>query len=111
MKKIKINTSINLTSGLSIPSGSIVVIAEGYADVKSLKDGFIPSQVATFLYASEAALENNATPVGDAADFGSVFTGLQLSEVDYQNKTAESLLVDAVYNELNKIYPNEVEVI
>jgi hypothetical protein len=111
MKKIKINTSVNLTSGLSIPSGSIVVISEGYADVKNLKDGFIPSQVATSLYASEAALENNATPVGDAADFNSLFSNLLLSEVDYETKTAESLLIDAVYNELNKIYPNQVEII
>jgi hypothetical protein len=111
MKKIKINTSVNLTSGLSIPSGSIVIIAEGYADVKSEKDGFIPSQVATFLYASETALENNATPVGDASDFNSVFQNLQLSEVDYRTKTAESLLIEAVYNELNKIYPNEIEII
>lgn len=111
MKKIKINTSVNLTSGLSIPSGSIVVIAEGYADVKSIKDGFIPSQVATFLYASQAALENNATPVGDSADFNSVFSNLQLSEVDYQTKSAESLLIDAVFQNLNEIYPNEVEII
>ena len=31
MQAIKINTNVNLTSGLSIPSGSVVVIAEGYA--------------------------------------------------------------------------------
>jgi len=44
MKAIQINTSVNLTSGLSIPSGSVVVIAEGYADVKSQKDGIIPAK-------------------------------------------------------------------
>ncbi len=38
MQAIKLNTAVNLTSGLSIPSGSVVVIAEGYADVKSQKD-------------------------------------------------------------------------
>ena len=57
MKAIKINSAVNLTSGLAIPSGSIVVIAEGYADIKSTKDGFIPSQIATFVYASEQAIE------------------------------------------------------
>ena len=45
---IKINSAVNLSSGLSIPSGSVVAIAEGYADVKSEKDGIIPAQVATF---------------------------------------------------------------
>jgi len=38
MKAIQINSNVNLTSGLSIPSGSVCVIAEGYADVKSQKD-------------------------------------------------------------------------
>ena len=46
---IRINSSVNLSSGLTIPSGSVVTIAEGYADVKSEADGIIPAQVATFL--------------------------------------------------------------
>ena len=111
MKAIKINSAVNLTSGLAIPSGSVVVIAEGYADIKSTKDGFIPSQIATFVYASEQAIAEGKSPITDIADFNPVFGGLQLSINDYQTKTAESLLIDAVYGALVAIYPNEVEVI
>jgi len=111
MKAIKILSSVNLTSGLSIPSGSIVVIAEGYADVKSQKDGFIPSQIATFVFASETAYAEKKSPITDIADFNPVFGGLQLSVADYATKTAENLLIDAVYGALVAIYPNEVEVI
>jgi len=111
MKKIKINTAVNLTSGISLPSGSIVVIAEGYADVKSEKEGLIPAQVATLLYASETALSNGATPIADPSDFSPVFSGLELSVVDYQTKSAESLLIDSVYDALNMVYSGQVEII
>jgi len=109
---IRINTSVNLSSGLTIPSGSVVTIAEGYADVKSEKDGIIPAQVATFLYASEAAMQGDATPVQGVADFNPVFSGLELAVADYQSKSAESLLIDAVKGALVAVYGAEnVEVI
>jgi hypothetical protein len=111
MKYIQINTTVNLSSGLSIPSGSICVVAEGYADVKSQKDGLIPSQVSTLVYAnSEAFLSGKENVVG-IADFNPVFSTLQLSVIDYETKTAEDLLVNAVYDELNKVYPNQVEIV
>jgi len=34
-----------------------------------------------------------------------------LSVVDYQTKSAESLLIDAVYNSLSEVYPGQVEVL
>lgn len=109
---IKINSSVNLSSGLTIPSGSVVTIAEGYADLKSEKDGIIPAQVATFLYASEAAMEGEATPVQGVADFNPVFSGLELPVADYQTKTAEALLVDAVKEALVAVYgEGNVEVV
>ena len=101
---IRINTSVNLSSGLTIPSGSVVTIAEGYADVKSEADGIIPAQVATFLYASEAAMQGEATPVQGVADFNPVFSGLELAVADYQNKAAEALLIDAVKGALAGVY-------
>jgi len=104
MKALKINQPVNLNSGIAIPSGSIVVIAEGYADVKSTKDGMIPSQIATFLYVSEAAIAAGKSPIIDIADYNPVFSGLQLSVADYQTKTAESLLIDAVQSSLDQIY-------
>lgn len=109
---IKINSSVNLSSGLTIPSGSVVTIAEGYADVKSEKDGIIPAQVATFLYASEAAIQGDATPVQGVADFNPVFSGLELAVADYETEPAQTLLIDAVKGSLIEVYGEEnIEVV
>jgi len=111
MKAIKINAIVNLTSGLSIPAGSIVVIAEGYADIKSQSEGLIPAQVSTFVLASLAALQEGKTPIVEIADFNPVFSQLLLSVTDYATVPAETLLVDAVFNALESIYGEDVEVI
>jgi hypothetical protein len=104
MKAIQINTSVNLTSGLSIPSGSVVVIAEGYADVKSQKDGIIPAQIATFVFASVGALAEGKAPIQGIQDFNTTFSNLELSVADYETLAAETLLVNAVEKSLESIY-------
>jgi len=109
MQAIKILSPVNLTSGLSIPSGSIVVIAEGYADVKSQKDGIIPAQIATFVFASVQALAEGKAPIQGIEDFNTTFSNLELSVTDYETLAAESLLVNAVFNALDSIYPSQVE--
>jgi len=111
MKLIQINTPVNLTSGLSIPSGSVVVIAEGYSDNKSQKDGIIPAQIATFVFASVQALAEGKAPIQGIQDFNTTFSGLELSVADYETKSAETLLVNAVEKSLESIYPTQVEVI
>ena len=111
MKAIQINTPVNLTSGLSIPSGSVCVIAEGYADVKSQKDGVIPAQIATFVFASVEALAQGKAPIQGIQDFNTTFSGLELSVADYETESAEVLLVNAVFNALDLIYPTQVEII
>lgn len=107
MKAIKINTNVNLNSGITLPSGAIVIIAEGYTDIKSQKDGFIPSQIATLLYASLEALQSGKVSINDVADYTPVFSGLHLSVADYQTKTAEQLLVDTVEAQLVEVYGAE----
>jgi hypothetical protein len=119
MKAIQINTSVNLTSGLSIPSGSVVVIAEGYADVKAQtqanpttgKEAFIPAQIATFVFASVQALAEGKAPIQGIEDFNTTFAGLELTVADYETLAAETLLINAVYSALNVIYPAQVEVV
>ncbi len=111
MKAIQINTPVNLTSGLSIPSGSVCVIAEGYADVKSQKDGVIPAQIATFVFASVEALAQGKAPIQGIEDFNTTFSGLELSVADYETKSAELLLVNAVESALELIYPSQVEIV
>lgn len=110
MKYIQINAIVNLSSGLSIPAGSICVIAEGYADVKSQKDGFIPAQISTLVYANSEAFLNGKENVVGISDFNPVFSSLQLSVADYETQSAEELLINAVYDQLNLVYPNEVEI-
>jgi len=107
MKAIQINTSVNLTSGLSIPSGSVCVIAEGYADVKSQKDGIIPAQIATFVFASVQALAEGKAPIQGIQDFNTTFSGLELSVDAYETISAEALLISAVYGALATIYGAE----
>ena len=104
MKAIQINTPVNLTSGLSIPSGSVCIIAEGYADVKAVKDGFIPSQVATYVFASLDAILDGKSAILGIADFNTTFSGLELSVSDYETLAAETLLVNAVELALEQIY-------
>jgi hypothetical protein len=104
MKAIKILSEVNLTSGLSIPSGSVCVIAEGYADVKSQKDGVIPAQIATFVFASVEALAQGKAPIQGIEDFNTTFSGLELSVVSYETQPAEVLLINAVESALEAIY-------
>ena len=111
MKAILINSNVNLTSGLSIPSGSVCVIAEGYAIVKSQKDGVIPAQIATFVFASVEALAQGKAPIQGIQDFNTTFSGLELSVASYEILPAETLLVTSVYGALNLIYPEQVEII
>jgi hypothetical protein len=119
MQAIKILSPVNLTSGLSIPSGSVCVIAEGYADVKAQtqanpttgKSAFIPAQIATFVFASVEALAQGKAPIQGIEDFNTTFSGLELSVADYETLAAETLLVNAVESALELIYPSQVEVV
>jgi hypothetical protein len=108
---IKINTTVNLNSGISVPSGSVVTIAEGYASVKDLKEGLIPSQISTFIYASESAYQQGLQPLQGVADFDQVFQA-ELTEQSYKTETAETLLINAVVGKLEEIYgTGNIEVI
>ena len=111
MKIIQINAPVNLTSGLSIPNGSVVVIAEGYSDNKSQKDGIIPAQITTFVFASVGALAEGKAPIQGIEDFNTTFSGLELSVTAYETQPAETLLIDAIFGALNLVYPDQVEIV
>lgn len=104
MKAIKIKAPVNLTSGLQTPVNTILVLAEGYTNNKAKANGFIPSQVATNLYLDAQSIIDNKDAISGIADFNPVFLNLQLSVKDFETKTAENLMIDAVYNELVPIY-------
>ena len=113
MKAIKINAIVNLTNGLQIPSGSVAVISEGLAQVFNQKDGLIPAQIVSSIYTSKANYEAGLAPVdgNSIADFNPAMYNLSLSVVAYQTETAENLLVEAVYDALNSVYPAQCEII
>jgi hypothetical protein len=104
MKYIKINTTVNLTSGIEIPSGSVVIIAEGYADVKAQVDGLIPAQIATFVYASFEAMVSGKEALQGIADFSTTFQYAKLPVESFETVPAETLLITAVYNDLALVY-------
>lgn len=112
MQYIKINTTINLSSGLNVPSGSIVIIAEGYADIKAQVDGLIPAQISTFVFASYAAMISKKEAIVGIADFNTVFSFAKLTVENYETVPAESLLIGAVFQELALIYTEaKIEII
>lgn len=104
MKYIKINTEVNLTSGIQIPSGSIVIIAEGYADVKNQVEGMIPAQIGTFVYASLQAMQDGKESIQGIADFNTMFSYAKLPVESFETVPAETLLITAVYQDLALIY-------
>jgi len=113
MKAIQINAVVNLTNGLQIPSGSLCVISEGLAQVFAQKDGLIPAQIVSSVYTSEANYEAGLAPVdgNSISDFNPAMYNLSLSVVAYQTETAENLLVEAVYDALEAVYPAQCEII
>ena len=104
MKAIKIKVPVNLTSGLSTPVNTILILAECYTNNKAKSNGIIPAQVATNLYLDAQSILDSKDPISGIADFNPVFLNLELSVTYFETKTAENLSIDAVYNQLVPIY-------
>ena len=109
MKALKINASVNLNTGASLASGSLVVITEGLAQVFTTKDGNMNAQIVNAVYTSVEAFESGKSSVSGISDFNPAMYGLSLSVEDYSTKTAEALLVDTVKAKLEEVYPGNVE--
>jgi hypothetical protein len=106
MKAIQINTIVNLTNGLAIPSGGVNVISEGLAQVFAQKEGLIPAQIVSNVYVNQASYEDGKAPVdgNSIADFQTALYNLNLSVTNYETQTAQDLLVTTVYDYLATIY-------
>lgn len=103
MKAVKINAVVNLTNGLTVNSGSCLIIAEAYTDNKNQKDLTIPTQVATLLYQSKNAYNAGKTPISEIADFKTTMVGSLLVS-DYETKKTEQMLLDFIIAQLTPIY-------
>ena len=113
MKAIQINATVNLNNGLQIPAGSVVVISEGLAQVFATSNGLIPAQIVSNVYTTKDNYETGKAPVdgNSISDFNPAMYNLQLSVVSYETVTAETLLVEAVYNSLDAVYPGNCVII
>lgn len=113
LKAIKINHSVELTSGVDIPSGSIIVINEGYANINGIKDSLIPSQVSAFVYASLSDYNSGKQniPSSSIKDFNPNFNSLKMDLESYTTLPTQDLLISIVYKYLYIIYPGSIEVI
>jgi hypothetical protein len=69
-----------------------------------------PKSQPLFLHRVEALAQGKA-PIQGIEDFNTTFSGLELSVADYETKSAEVLLVNAVFNALDLIYPTQVEIV
>lgn len=111
MKVVKINAEVNLSSGMVVGIGSVLVIAEAYTDNKSQKDGVIPSQIATLLYQNEQAIIDGKVSIPNVADFNTTMSG-NLDVTRYETEAAEVMLIEFVVGTLTPIYGAEnIEVI
>lgn len=111
MKVVKINAEVNLSSGMVVGLGSVLVIAEAYTDNKSQKDGVIPSQVATLLFQNEQAIIDGKVSIPNVADFNTTMSG-NLDVARYETEAAEVMLIEFVVGTLTPIYGAEnIEVI
>lgn len=104
MKALKINTSVNLTTGETVNSGSIVVvkgviITNGYASATTM-----PMTVITDLYKGQAAYNNGKKPITEVDDFNTTFQ-VNLLITDYETVKMEKAIIDAVKAKLELIYP------
>ena len=106
MKVVQINSEVNLSSGMVVASGSVLVIAEAYTDNKSQKDGVIPTQVATLLYQNAQAILNGKVSIPNVADFNTTMAG-NLLVTRYETEAAESMLIEFVVGTLTPIYGEE----
>jgi hypothetical protein len=104
MKYIKINADVNLESGLKVPAGAIVVVAEGFADIKAQSEGLIPAQVAVYVFADMESMTTGKKSVIGIADFPTTLQYSKLPVADYESVSAELLLIMAVFADLVLIY-------
>ncbi len=106
MKAVKINSEVNLLSGMIVASGSVLVVSEAYTDNKSQKDGLIPAQIATLLFQNEQAIIDGKVSIPNVADFNTTMAG-ELLVTRYETDPAETMIIEFVFATLAPIYGEE----
>jgi hypothetical protein len=109
MKAIKINTTVNTSSGIVLQSGSICLVPDAYLDFKMQNNSIVAVQIACEVYSSLDVYYQGKKPIEGIVDFSTNFSNLLLDISDLIR--IESALAELVKSELNEIYPNQVEIV
>jgi hypothetical protein len=107
MKAIKINSSINISSGITLPAGSICKLNTGVFDFNNENNSIINCEIAISVFSSLTAYNQGKQPIEGISDFKSSFANILLNVTE----GIEDAVINSIYSELNEIYPNQIEII
>ncbi len=107
MKAIKINSIINISSGITLPTGSICTLNTGNFDFNNQTNSVINSQIYVSVFPSLQAFSEGKQPIQGITDFNTCFTNILLNVTE----GIEDAVINAIYSELNEIYPNQIEIV
>jgi hypothetical protein len=126
MKALKIKTTIPTNTGddVTIPAGAIVVMSEIYLPLKDSKPtGDVPFRVGIDVYSSAKSYGDKKKLINQFL-VGTTFPGSQPNQpsadlviaaeipaADYTATKAETLFINTVKAELEKVFPNNVDIV
>jgi hypothetical protein len=112
MKAIKINTEVDLTNGIQLPSGVIVLFSSAYLypnedHTKSL------AEISIKIYGNLTSYQNGFSAIRDTKDISSNIypITLKLSDLHSENGDMITSFLNIVKTQLEGVYPNSVEII
>jgi len=110
-KALKINTEVNLLTGETVASGSIVRICRTLFDQENASATEIPCNVFVKLYKGKNALDNKKMNISEIQDFSPNFN-LKFPMSEYESTgNFENKIINLLKIELEKIYPTFVEIV
>jgi hypothetical protein len=107
MKALQINAPVNTTTGLQIPSGSVVVVNEFLTQQMNEKEGLIPCQTSISTYVNAASYEAGKAPVVTVSDYSSLIV-CDVTTAEYSTTACEALAINEVKDILLALYPDSV---
>lgn len=116
MKALKINSEIPTKYGVNIPSGCVVVVRESYVcqankreiEIEGQKDNIFPASIAFSCYASEQTFRDQKEPI-TGLEIEDQLHNLVVKESLYSTIPAEMLILGAMKEALEKVYPKLIE--
>ncbi len=121
MKALKIKTTVSLNTGLSVASGSVLIVDEGYVNIKGIRTipaieleaekQVIPCYITCRLFKSLTSYQEGKVHIDGILDFNPTFSGLLMSVEAYTMLPTQDLIIGVLQENLEAIYPGKIEVI